>query len=260
MTEAGRGFAPPRSRRKIAALIILGVVLFAGFMALGTWQVQRLGWKLDLIERVNTRVHAEPVATPGPSQWAAVDADDYEYLHVRVSGQYLADAQTLVQASTRLGRGYWVMTPLRTRRGFIVLINRGFVRALDNGRGAAVPVPPPDGHVSVTGLLRMSDPDGRFLRPNDPAQGRWYSRDVAGIASQVGLSLQRVAPYFIDASAAAEPDKPPVGGLTVVHFRNAHLTYAITWYCLGALVIVAAFLVTRFELRNRRYHAARESR
>ena len=45
---AHEGDSRPRS---VAALIVLAAgaaFLFAVFMALGTWQVQRLHWKLDL--------------------------------------------------------------------------------------------------------------------------------------------------------------------------------------------------------------------
>lgn len=243
---------PPRSRIKRAGLILLGTALFAGFAALGTWQVYRLAWKLELIARVDARIHAGPVAPPGRAQWTGVSAKTQEYLRVRASGSYLGDAQTLVHATTRRGRGYWVMTPLQTQSGFVVLINRGFVASNRSGAPTA-PVPPPAGRVVVTGLLRLSEPGGRFLRPNDPALGRWVSRDVAAIAAAADLPAADVAPYFIDAGASSAPGAPPVGGLTVVHFRNAHLVYAITWYALAALVVVAAILVARFERRGRRY-------
>ncbi len=50
-----------------------------------------------------------------------------EYRHVTVTGTFLDESQTLVQAVTDLGAGYWVLTPLRTANGSFVLVNRGFV-------------------------------------------------------------------------------------------------------------------------------------
>ena len=96
----------------------------------------------------------------------------------------------------------------------------------------------------MTGLLRITEPHGGFLHDNDPAHDRWYSRDVEAIAQARGLS--RVAPYFIDADAApAGPDDRgsspgPIGGLTVIAFRNDHLLYAITWFSLALLCAWAA--------------------
>ena len=54
--------------------MLLGAVLFAGFLALGTWQVHRREWKHDLVARVNSRVQALPVDAPGRGQWPVVSA------------------------------------------------------------------------------------------------------------------------------------------------------------------------------------------
>src|ERR1700761_402299 len=112
------------------------VVLFSIFVALGTWQVQRRTWKLDLIARVQERVHAPAVPAPGVREWARVDAANSEYRHVRVAGTLLNDSETLVQALTELGAGFWVVTPLRQADGTIVLVNRGFVPPERRERGA----------------------------------------------------------------------------------------------------------------------------
>lgn len=210
---------------------LLGVLVFLG---LGIWQLERRVWKLDLIARVDQRIHAPVVDAPGPATWADIDAAGYEYRHVRLAGSFQG-ANTLVQAVTELGGGYWVLTPMRDDRGFTVLVNRGFVpqerKAEFERENAALAAP-----AMVDGLLRVSEPGGGFLRSNDPATNRWYSRDVAAIAKARGLT--DVAPYFIDAGASG-PDSWPRGGLTVVKFRNAHLVYALTWFALAAMLAVA---------------------
>ena len=258
MNAAASGAPPPGAAEKDrsvgakVAWALVGLVLFSVFVALGTWQVQRRTWKLDLIARVDTRVHARPVAAPGPGEWPRVTATDFEYRHVKVSGTFLNTAETSVQALTDLGSGYWVLTPLRQPDGTLVLINRGFVppeRRERAAHGAAETETP----ATVTGLLRISEPRGNFLRYNDPARELWYSRDVHAIAVARGLK-GRVAPYFIDADATAvSAEEPgPVGGLTVIVFRNAHLSYAITWYALALLVVGAAWVVVREERRRAR--------
>jgi surfeit locus 1 family protein len=100
----------------------------------------------------------------------------------------------------------------------------------------------------VTGLLRITEPRGGFLRSNDPAHDRWYSRDVAAIAQ--AKNLTDVAPYFIDADASPVGEKDPVGGLTVVSLPNNHLVYALTWLCLAALS-VRGIVVVLFGSRRR---------
>ena len=224
------------------AILLAATLVFAVLVALGSWQVQRRAWKLALIERVEQRVHQGPVAVPGPSQWPTITVANDEYRRVRASGQYLAAPSTLVQAVTELGAGFWVLTPLQLADGGTLLINRGFVASEHADRVA----PPPPGPVAVTGLLRLSEPGGGFLRHNDAAANRWYSRDVQAIAAARGLS--QVAPFFIDAEADAGPtsaDGVPIGGLTVIRFSNSHAVYALTWYTLALMVAAGAWRIAR---------------
>lgn len=221
-------------RVKRALLLSLCIIAAAGFAILGTWQLERRIWKLDLMARVDARVHAPPVGLPPPARWATVNVRDDEYRRVEVSGTFLHERATLVDALTERGPGTWVLTPLVTRQG-TVLVNRGFVP------DAKPDYRRPAGLVHVTGLMRMSEPGGRFLRQNQPAEDLWYSRDVAAIA--VKRRIGHVAPFFIDAEAAGQGY--PIGGMTVVRFRNTHLVYALTWFALAALAAFGAWRVYR---------------
>lgn len=225
--------------------VAFALVAFAGFAALGVWQLERRVWKLDLIARVEARVHAPPAAPPAPEAWPSLDMQNTEYRRVRLSGTFDHDKETLVQALTERGAGFWVLTPLRTPQG-IVLVNRGFV-APDRRDPATRPAGQIQGAATVTGLMRASEPNGGFLRANDPAADRWHSRDVAAIAR--ARRLDSTAPFFVDADASPNPGGYPIGGLTVVHFRNTHLIYALTWFALAALSGAAAWLGLRIGRR-----------
>ncbi|RYM15076.1 SURF1 family protein [Sphingobium cupriresistens] len=220
-------------------LTLAALILFVGLMALGVWQVERLAWKRDLIARVDARIHAAPASAPA----RANKAD--EYRRVTATGIFLHDKAALVQAATVRGAGYWVLTPLRQANGAILFVNRGFVPPEAKTRYDR-----PQGVVRVTGLLRLTEPGGGFLRSNDPVADRWYSRDVAAIAAT--RRLMPIANYFIDAQAGPSPDALPVGGLTVVRFPNSHLQYAITWFILAAMVAGAYSLVMRQSGKDRR--------
>ncbi|MFT4046759.1 MAG: SURF1 family protein [Solimonas sp.] len=243
--------AAPRSWATLLALGLAALLLFSAFVALGSWQVERRAWKLDLIARVERRLQAAPVAAPARDTWATLDIAADEYLKVRVDGVFDHAHETLVQAVTAQGPGFWLLTPLRLADGSAVFVNRGFVDA-GHREPASRAAAQTDGAVHVVGLLRRSEPRGAFLRRNDPAQGRWFSRDVAAIAAADGLDAAGVAPYFIDADATPNPGGWPLGGLTVVQFHNSHLVYLLTWYTLAAMVAGAGFCVGRHEWRLRR--------
>lgn len=229
---------PGGTRRTVLPLLLL--IATGLLIALGGWQLQRRMWKHELIAAVNERVGAPAILVPGPDEWSTLSAQAHAYRHVRVTGRFLAGRDTLVLAVSDLGSGYWVMSPIDTGR-FTLLVNRGFVPQ-DKAKSVA---PPPAGEVTVKGLLRMSEPGGGFLRANDPAGNRWYSRDVAAIAASRRLS--NPAPYFIDADGSMNGAGAPVGGLTVVRFPDNHMVYALTWFALAAMCGWGAWRVRRPE-------------
>jgi surfeit locus 1 family protein len=237
------------TKAKIAALVAFDVaaLLFVAFLvSLTIWQLHRRDWKLDLIARVEARIHATPVPAPAADKWARVSAATDEYRRVTASGRWLEDRSALVHAATDFGQGYWLMTPLRQADGTAILVNRGFVptdkRAESSWQARG------EDAITVTGLLRISEPRGGFLRDNDPATNRWYSRDVAAIAASRGL--QMTAPYFIDAERTASDRALPIAGLTVVSFSNNHLLYAVIWGILAVMAAAGAVFVNVDWLRR----------
>lgn len=235
-----------RGRVILVGLLALAALVFCG---LGIWQVERRSWKLDLIARVEARLRAAPQPAPGPQGWTGLTEARDAYRRVVLTGRFLDAAPALSLAVTERGSGFWLLAPFRDERGFTVLVNRGFVADAEAARwrSGGVPLPPPG---RLTGLLRMSESGGGFLRRNDPAGDRWYSRDVGAIAEARGLGS--VAPYFVDADAASEPGPVPQGGLTVVAFRNSHLVYALTWFALAAMSLWGAVFVWRSAGAGRR--------
>lgn len=218
----------------------LAAFFFSAFFALGTWQVYRLDYKLDLIDRVESRVDSPPVNAPTAAEWPTVSRDTHEYLNVKVQGELLPQYTTRVQATTVLGAGHWLLTPLRQTGGEIVWINRGYIPVNEADPMTAGNT---QGQFEVRGLLRISEAGGAFLRKNDSTGNRWYSRDIAALSSHHGL--QAAAPYFIDAGTPRNlgeaitgftPKTYPVDGLTVIKFHNSHLVYAFTWYALALMV------------------------
>jgi surfeit locus 1 family protein len=238
----------PRSTALLAVVLALALMACAGFVALGVWQVERLAWKEALIARVDRHLSAMPTDAPAPSQWAALRRDEDEYRRINVRGRFDFRREVLVRASTELGAGYWVLTPLRLADGDWLLVNRGFVPP-----EMRESVPHGDPEQTVTGMLRFTEPGGSLLQKNDPSQGRWYSRDVAAIAAAQQLE-GAIAPYFIDAQAKSGTPSGawPRAGLTVVQFSNNHLVYAITWFVLAAIMAAAIGYLVVDERRLRR--------
>ena len=196
----------PGGRSRLATGALLGLAAFGVFLfgALGVWQLERRVWKLALIARVEARVHAVPTAAPGPAEWPHITRQGYEYRRISARGRFLRDRETLVRAVTELGGGYWVMTPLRTDRGFVVLVNRGFV--------------PSDRRDAGAGAARRDR--GHRAPAHERAEGRLPAQQRSPARSLVFARRRRhrgrrglhdVAPYFLDAQGPSSAGGPGRG-------------------------------------------------
>ncbi len=231
------------TRPRFLIVSAVAALLTVGFVSLGAWQIERLFWKMDIIHRVDARVAAPATPAPGPDSWGSITQEADEYRRVTLTGTFLNEDEVQIYTPTILGPGYWVLTPLKRDDGTVVMVNRGFVpeELKDPAKRT-----PPQGVVTVEGLLRMSEDRGwLFSRANNPAERKWYRRDIGSITQALGLAP--AAPYFVDESAGSDPKAWPRGGMTVVRFRNTHLSYAITWFAMAAMTLFMYGIFLRFE-------------
>lgn len=235
--------AEPRRFRPSLWATLITVPAVLAMLALGTWQMQRLHWKEDLIHRVQQRLHAAPVPLPATLS----DTAAFEFRPVTVGGRYLNDKELRIVARPRQGQvGYEVLTPLeRADGGGVVLVNRGFV-PMDKRDPATRPDSRVEGPVTVTGLVRLPQPAGMFQPDNRPgADGAWLRLDPPAMAAVAGLP--GVAPLVVEALPdPARPHSAPLNGVQPqVEMPNNHLQYAITWYSLAVTLIVVYVLSQR---------------
>jgi surfeit locus 1 family protein len=235
MTSIARGRLRPLLGLTLAAL--LGMLVLLG---LGTWQLERRVWKLDLIAARAAGLAAAPI--PLPERIA--DPAALEFHRVWVEGRFRHDLELhLIGRFYRDQPGYQIVTPLILADGSAVLVNRGFVplNAEDPARRPAGQVV---GIVRVEGVVRQSVAPGWLTQDNQPANNVWFYPDVVQMAQAAGLS--RVHEVFIEAGPAPNPGGLPIGGQSQIDLPNDHLQYAITWYSLAvALAVIYGILCHR---------------
>lgn len=226
--------------RPLPGITIACALLLVFLIGLGVWQLQRLQWKLALIDRANHNLVAPPLSL---DRILALGSDA-EYRRVALHGRFDNAKEAYVYGTGPEGAPvYRVVVPFRTDDGRELLIDRGIVP-----RDLRDPATRPQGIVAgethVVGVWRTSQGVGAFTPPPDLAHRIWYSRDVAAIARADGIVL--TAPALIEADATPNPGGWPRGGQTVVTFRNEHLQYAITWFLMaaGLLAVYIAYHVS----------------
>lgn len=233
-TDRGRGFP--------VGLTVATAIALAILLALGTWQLQRLRWKEDLLAKI-AALQAAPAKPAGPVLHGVDQGADADFTRVKVICPGLAKAPFVELYSVREGdAGSRLISACRLDGERSILVDRGFVLDTVSAR------PPVDAAdvtpIEVVGVLRKPEPGNSFTPPNTPQ--RWYTRDVAAMAA--ALKAPRPAPLFLMAETATNPDwKALVPAPIPAVISNRHLEYALTWYGLAAalLGVYAAMLFKR---------------
>jgi surfeit locus 1 family protein len=219
--------------------------LFLGCIALGVWQIERLQWKLALIAQVNQNLSAPPIPV---DRALAMGAHAAQYRRVELSGRFDNGKEAYVFGTDASGApAYHVIAPFTLADGRTLLVDRGIVpERLRNPRTRAAGEL--EGEQRIVGIWRIPDPPNVFTPAPNSAQHIWYARDVEGMAKADHIRI--AAPAIIEADATPNPGGWPKGGQTVVHFRNEHLQYAITWFGLAAVTLGGwiAFHISRGRL------------
>ena len=219
---------------------VISLPAFLVLLGLGTWQLERLHWKEQLIAQRAAAMNAPPVPLPGSLDEARAE----EFHNVRVRGELLNDKELYLAATNDLGTvGKQVFTPLRLEDGQILFVNRGFVpdERKDPARRAEGQLA---GTVEIEGRLRIA-PEAKphwFVPDNRPDRNFWFYPDLKAMAASDGLD--GVLPFYIDAGPAPNPGGWPKGGITRLdNIPNNHLQYAITWYAL-AIALAAIYVLS----------------
>lgn len=210
--------------------------MFLVLIGLGTWQVERLHWKVALIEQMNASLSAPPMRL---DEIVKLPNTEAQYHHVTLTGRFDNSKEAYAFATAEGGTPvYHVLTPLILGHGRALIVDRGMIpqNLRDPKTRAAGQL---EGEQHVTGVWRTPDPANLFTPKPDLQKRLWFARDVKAMAALDHLTL--VAPVVVEADAIPNPGGWPKGGQTVVSLPNNHLQYAITWY-LMALGLLAVYL------------------
>ncbi|RMF08368.1 MAG: SURF1 family protein [Alphaproteobacteria bacterium] len=240
MVAMTRSLFWPSLSAAIALLILL---------SLGTWQLQRLAWKQDLIASIKARSTAEPLTLEEAIRRYAA-GEDVEFFPLRLRGRFdHANEKHLYRVET--GKAGWrILTPLHTRQGRIVMVDRGFVpdelKAPERRKEGLL-----EGEREVIGQLRYAAGQGMFTPDNVPQENIWYWPDLRAMARESGISRERLVPFYVEDRNKAVPGGWPRGAPRNAELPNRHLEYAITWYSLALALIGVYVAYVRTALKKR---------
>ncbi|MHA7282921.1 SURF1 family cytochrome oxidase biogenesis protein [Arthrobacter sp. TMS2-4] len=223
------------------------VVLAAGCVGLGRWQLERREAVVEDIQRIEANYDAAPERyVPGVNGFDAFDPAR-EWTPVTFSGTYDVEHQVVVRNRPLNGQpGYEVLTPLRLEDGTAVIIDRGWlpIGNIEAGRPDAVPAPPA-GEVEVTARIRPGEPEVNRGAPD----GQVASVHLPSLAERLDYPLQDAA-YGLLALERPAAAETPIAAPKPSIDEGPHLSYSLQWFAFGVLAFVGLGYAARQQRRS----------
>lgn len=210
-----------RKPQLIPLLFIICATLLLG--SLGAWQLQRLSWKLEQLEKVNA-AQSQPILGDLPHELNGLD-----YHRVALTGRFHYD-KTLHLIGRQMGEdmGFFMLTPFTLDDdGRTILVNRGFSPVGRESR--------PEGVQTVEGIIRPLRQKRLFAPTNHPEKNIWFYEDIPAMSQATDLVL---LPLAVEVTGEQKAGEYPIPGDGKIILRNDHLMYAITWFALALVGLV----------------------
>ncbi|MDA8834133.1 SURF1 family protein [Candidatus Pelagibacter bacterium] len=196
------------------------------FLALGSWQIIRLNWKLELINQIETSLKDIPVNLS--------NSNHKNYLRIKTRGSIDFEKQIYLYNLNEKGKpGFEVINPLKVGNNNY-LLNRGWI-PFNKKEDETINVIDEN---YINGVLRKQIKPNMFKPENDLSKNYWFTLDRDDIFKFTGKNF---SPYVIYLSGNNEFPKPKS---ITANISNNHKKYALTWFSL-AISILLIYLYLR---------------
>ena len=189
-------------------------------ISLGSWQLYRLDWKLNLISEINNSLKNDPVELS--------KSNKKNYLRIRTSGKVDFDKQIYLYNLNDSGKpGFEVINPILIGDENY-LINRGWI-PFDKKDKSEINV---FDAKSIIGTLKTQSKANSFKPDNDIKKNYWFTLNRDDIFLYTGRNFSK---YIIYLNGDYKTPKPKV---ITANISNNHKKYAITWFSMAISILL----------------------
>ena len=190
------------------------------FLSLGTWQIIRLNWKLDLITQINNSLANEPVSL--------TQAEKKNFLKIKTSGKIDFNKQIYLYNLNQEGKpGFEVLNPILINKENY-LINRGWIPFEKKSTSEINKI----NQEEITGILKIQNKANYFKPANDIEGNYWFTLNRDDIFEYTGKSFSQYIIYL------SGDYKIPLPIKISADISNNHKKYAITWFSLAISILL----------------------
>ena len=187
---------------------------------LGSWQLIRLNWKLELINKIENSLKNEPVNLSNHTP--------KNYLRIKTSGIIDFDKQIYLYNLNEKGQpGFDVVTPMIVdSKNF--LLNRGWIPFNEKGNEKIDILV----SLNIAGTLKKQLKANRFKPKNNIQKNYWFTLNRKDIFQ---YTAKNFSPFIIYLNSDLDMPKTKI---ITANISNNHKKYAITWFSLAFSILV----------------------
>ena len=189
-------------------------------LSLGSWQLYRLNWKLNLLSEIENSLKNDPV------EFSKVDKKNY--LRIKTSGIVDFNKQIYLYNLNESGKpGFEVINPIIINNENY-LINRGWIPFDKKDKPEINLI----NESSIIGTLKLQHKASTFKPNNDVNKNYWFTLNREDIFKYTGKKFSN---YIIYLNGDYKLPKPKV---ITANISNNHKKYAITWFSMAISILL----------------------
>ncbi|MDC0926253.1 SURF1 family protein [Candidatus Pelagibacter sp.] len=189
-------------------------------LSLGSWQLYRLNWKLNLISEIENSLKNDPVEL--------LKSDKKNYLRIKTSGQIDFDKQIYLYNLNKSGKpGFEVINPILIGNENY-LINRGWI-SFDQKDQSEINFVNED---KIIGTLKLQTKASTFKPENDIEKNYWFTLNRDDVFKYTGKNFSNFIIYLNGDYKTPEPK------VITANISNNHKKYAITWFSMAISILL----------------------
>ncbi len=190
------------------------------FVSLGTWQIIRLNWKLNLISEIENSLVKDPIELSFNKE--------KNFLKIKTSGVIDYKKQIYLYNLNNDGKpGFEVINPI-VINSENYLINRGWITFEEKEN---IEINNLD-EKNIIGILKIQSKANIFKPKNDIKNNYWFTLNRDDILSYTGKNFSNYIIYLDGDYKSPKPKK------ITANISNNHKKYAITWFSLAISILL----------------------
>ncbi len=190
------------------------------FIALGTWQIIRLGWKNNLILEIENSLKNPPVEL--------TQSNKVNYLKIKTSGSVDFEKQIYLYNLNDSGTpGFEVLNPISID-GENYLLNRGWIPFEKKDTPEINIID----QTNIIGTIKIQGRKNIFKPDNDLKENYWFTLNREDIFKFTGKKFSK---YIIYLDGNYQLPRPKI---ITANISNNHKKYAITWFSLAISILL----------------------